>query len=498
MIEQDRVDTAGAALSGRALLMMLSSAVAHACQLLVATVLAHALTRPDFGTFNQLWLVHKSLIYLFALGLPVSVYYFLPRLPDRRKKGFVAQTMLWLAGLALPLALAMYSLSEPVARRFQNPDLAHYLRLFAAYSLLILPTSAADAILIALGRTALAAVFQVATKVGMIVAVSVAAALGASLDVVVEAIILSGVAEALLGMWLVWRSVRHLPWESSFAQWRSQIRYATPYGLSALVGMLNSQVDKVLIALTYRPAVFALYAAGAFEIPLAGVTSLPMMSVALGELAKKFSAGDVDGFLRLWHRSMVKLAVLVFAVTAFFMVFANLIITFLFSSKYAEGVWLFRLYLLFLPLRITVLDQVLASLGDTRSAFKAQAVTLIGNVVLGAVAMRTIGWFGPAVSALAMGYVWGALILSTIASRTGVGISRLVPWSELGRVAMVATLAGAIAASVKVLPLAPVPTLALGFAVYAVVYLAGSLKTNAITMKDIDLLRGWVRLLSRA
>src|ERR1051325_5850981 len=108
-------------------------------------------------------------------------------------------------------------------------------------------------------------------------------------------------------------------------------------------------------------------------------------------------------FRSLWHRSMVKLAVLVFAVTAFFIVFADLIITFLFSSKYAEGVWLFRLYLLFLPLRITVLDQVLASLGDTRSAFRAMAVTFVGNIVLGAVAMRSIGWFGPAVSALAMG-----------------------------------------------------------------------------------------------
>jgi len=74
-----------------AMLMMLSKAISHGCFLLIAVVLARSLERTDFGTFNQVWLVNKSLLYLFALGLPVSVYYFLLRLLDAKIKNFILQ-----------------------------------------------------------------------------------------------------------------------------------------------------------------------------------------------------------------------------------------------------------------------------------------------------------------------------------------------------------------------------------------------------------------------
>ena len=128
----------------------------------------------------------------------------------------------------------------------------------------------------------------------------------------------------------------------SLADWKSQIAFSAPYGFATLAGALNYQVDKVLIALFYPPAVFALYAAGAFEIPLAGVTSVPVVSVIMGELTKKFTSGDIEGFLQLWHQSMLKLALPVFAVAAFLMVFAEPVVVGLFSSEYADSVWPFR------------------------------------------------------------------------------------------------------------------------------------------------------------
>ena len=80
--------------------MMMSKAVSHLCFMLIAVILARSLPPVEFGTFNQVWLVNRTMIYLFALGLPVSVYYFLPRLPAAKTKGFILQTMLGLGFLA--------------------------------------------------------------------------------------------------------------------------------------------------------------------------------------------------------------------------------------------------------------------------------------------------------------------------------------------------------------------------------------------------------------
>jgi O-antigen/teichoic acid export membrane protein len=474
------------------MLMMLSKAISHGCFLLIAVVLARSLEREDFGTFNQVWLVNKSLLYLFALGLPVSVYYFLPRLPDAKIKSFILQTMVSLTALALPFSISMYLLADSLALYFNNPVLAYYLRLFAIYPLITLPTVSTDAILIGLGRTKHAALFEIATKTAMVVAVAAAGVLEHRLDLIFKALIVYGVAQSLLGVWMVWQPVRGIKFRFSLADWKSQIAFSAPYGFATLAGALNYQVDKVLIALFYPPAVFALYAAGAFEIPLAGVTSVPVVSVIMGELTKRFKSGDIEGFLQLWHQSMLKLALPVFAVAAFLMVFAEPVLVGLFSSEYANGVWPFRIFLLFVPMRITVLDKVLASLGETKFVFKAQVGTMFVNVVLGYVLIRNTGWMGPAVAAVLTGYSFAALLLFEIRERLNVSLDRVVPWQGLSRIALVAILAAACSAAVALLGTDLLWKLVAGSAVFVAVYLIGNVQAKSITAGDLQTLWSWM------
>jgi O-antigen/teichoic acid export membrane protein len=479
-------------IAASAILMMLSKAISHLCFLLIAVVLARSLERADFGTFNQVWLVNKSLLYLFALGLPVSVYYFLPRLPDAKIKSFVLQTMASLAILALPLSISMYLLADWLAIYFNNPALGYYLRLFAIYPLITLPTVSTAAMLIGLGRAKEAALFEIVTKTAMVTAVAAAGVLERRLDLVFKTLVLYGVAQLLLGVWMVWYPIRKIKFRFSLPDWKSQIAFAAPYGLATLAGALNYQVDKVLIALFYPPAVFALYAAGAFEIPLAGVTAVPVISVIMGELTKKFTSGDIGGFLRLWHQSMLKLALPVFAFAAFLMVFAEPVVVGLFSSEYAAAVGPFRVFLLFLPLRITMLEQVLASLGETRFVLRAQVVTMFVNIVLGYALIRTAGWLGPAIAALLAVYLFAGFVIFAIRSRLNVSLDRLVPWPQLVRVALVAILAAGCSGAVALLATHPLWKLAAGSAVFVIVYLMGNLKTKSITTDDLQTLWSWV------
>jgi len=478
--------------------MMMSKAVSHLCFMLIAVILARSLPPVEFGTFNQVWLVNRTMIYLFALGLPVSVYYFLPRLPSAEIKGFILQTMLGLALLAIPFAIGMYTLADTLALYFHNPALAHYLRLFAIFPLVTMPTISTHAILISLGRTTNAAIFEVATKVVMILSVAAAATVGGGLGMVFKALVIYGVVQSLLGLWLVWRPLKKVEFHFSLSDWKAQLAFAAPFGFSTLAGILNYQVDKVVIALFYAPAVFALYAAGAFEIPLAGVTSVPVLSVTMPEFAKKFKSRDIDGFLALLHESMLNLGVLVFAVAAFLMVFAGPVITTLFGTQYADSALPFRVYLLFLPLRITLFDQVLASLGDTRYVLKSQLAVLLVNIVLACILVRYFGWLGPAVSTLLAGYLGATMLVFAIRKRLNLTLSQLLPWRALGRLALVAILAAAGAVPIGLLAIGPIWKLAAGFLVFAMIYVAGNIKTQTITMGHLQTLRNWVSIPSRS
>ena len=470
---------------GKALLMIGSKIVAHAAFLLIGVVLARTLSQTEFGTFNQVWLVNKSLLFLFELGLPISVYYFLPRLPDEDKKGFVLQTLLSLVLFSIPFSAALYFLATPLAVNFNNPALADHLRLFAFYPLVMLPSVSTEEILLSLGYVNSAALFESLSKIVMIMAVAVAAIWGQSLDLVFKSLIVYGILQSVLGVWLVWQPVKHLKLKFSLAQWRSQLAYAAPYGFSTLTGALNYQVDKVMVSLFNPPGVFAIYAAGAFEIPLGGVTSLPVVSVMMSDLTQMYANDDIKGFLAMWHESMRKLALPVLAVTTFLMVFAEPVITGLFSAKYAASVWPFRIYLLFSPIRITVFDYILASLGKTQMVLKAQAIAMVANVILGFVLLQIFGWTGAAASAVLATYLFVGLLLNKIRERLGVSWQRVMPWRDLALVALVAIAAALASLPILWLSIGGFWQIVLGFVVYSIIYLLGNLMTKAITIAEI-------------
>jgi O-antigen/teichoic acid export membrane protein len=296
---------------------------------------------------------------------------------------------------------------------------------------------------------------------------------------------------------MVWQPMRKVKLRFCLADLRTQIAYSAPYGFATLGVLLNNQLDKVWAALFYPPAIFALYAAGAFEIPLAGIASGPVVAVIMGDLTKRFISGDIEGFLRLWHQSIVKLALPIFGIATFFMVFAEPIVVGMFSSGYADSIGVFRVYLLFLPMHITVLYQVLASLGETKAILRAQVLSLSINVVFGYLLIRTLGWLGPAIAAVVSGYLFAILLIWEIKKRLNVKVSQLAPWKGLTRVGVVAIVAGLGSWPVMFLRIGSMWKLTLGLLVFSTIYLIGNLKINSITNVDLQILRGWISMTSK-
>jgi O-antigen/teichoic acid export membrane protein len=357
-----------------------------------------------------------------------------------------------------------------------------------------LPTISTEAILLSLGRTKNAALFEIVTKTAMILSVALAALFGQQLTYIFKALIVYGFAQMVFGVWMVWKPVRRMKSRLSFSELKSQITFAAPYGLSSAVGMANCQLDKFLVALFFTPTVFAIYSAGAFEIPLAGVTAVPVVSVLIPEFSKKFESRDIKGIVNLWHESMLKVSLLVFAVAAFLLVFAKPAVTTLFSSKYEASVWPFRIYLLFLPLRITVFGQVLVSLGETRFIFISQTIAAIVNIVLGYTLVQTLGWYGAAISAVASGYLFSALLVNKICKKLDIGIDRILPWQSLSKVGLIALFAAVISLPVSLLQMNGIWMLCLGFSIFAAVYIIGNLATGSIKTTDFQTLRRWLLL----
>ena len=154
---------------GRRTLVFTAARVAGTGSILVLFVLlSHLLAAPEYGTFRQVWLVNKGLLDVLALGVPLSVYYFVPRLSDDHKRRFVAQSLLVLAGLGLVLAAGVFIGAPVLARTFNNPEIEPLLRLFALYPLFAMPVSGLESVLLSLGRSAQYWVFRIVDRVALV------------------------------------------------------------------------------------------------------------------------------------------------------------------------------------------------------------------------------------------------------------------------------------------------------------------------------------------
>jgi O-antigen/teichoic acid export membrane protein len=155
-----------------------------ASMIVLFALLSHMLAAAEYGTFRQIWLLNRNSLNIFAVGIGLSIYYFIPRIPVHERRPFAIQSGLILTALGMVLSAALVFGAEPIARLLNNAELAPLLRIFGLYPLLVLPTTLAESLLLSLERTGLLSLYYVVDRVGLVLVAAVAALWSGQLSVV--------------------------------------------------------------------------------------------------------------------------------------------------------------------------------------------------------------------------------------------------------------------------------------------------------------------------
>jgi O-antigen/teichoic acid export membrane protein len=210
------------------------------------------------------------------------------------------------------------------------------------------------------------------------------------------------------------------------------------------VGSLSRYVDRFVVLIVFGAgATFAGYTLGALEVPvsllLAGV-----ISVLVPEISRLFKVGALDEIHALWQRAVSRLALLVLPLAAFLFVFAEPLIGWMYP-QYDRSIWVFRLYLLVLPLRCAVYNPLLVGMGKARWALWGSLGDLVCNVSLSLalvaylrVSMPEWTFIGPAIATVFSTYIQVVFLLAAVGWHLRWSLSRLLPWAYLLRIGLTA------------------------------------------------------------
>ena len=225
------------------------------------------------------------------------------------------------------------------------------------------------------------------------------------------------------------------------------LRYALPIAGNDTVGVLSRSVDRLVVLSFLRVETFAFYHVGAIEVPVSLLLAA-VVSVLVPEFSRLYKEQHLEEIAHLWREAIARLALVVVPLFFFLFFFADSVVAALYPEEYAKTQWIFRIFLLVLPLRIAVYNPLLVGMGKAQWALWGSmgdlALNLILSIALVAVLqMRLPHWAfaGPALATVVSTYLQVIFLVGMIRWHLQWRLRDLLPWRYLARLCAFSILA---------------------------------------------------------
>ncbi len=465
--------------------------------LLLNIGLARRMGAEQFGSFQQVF-IFSALFLILTLGVPETMYFFLPRLKEHERGRFLGQTLTVLVGAAL-FCVALFWAGAPFFARMQhNPDIVKELRIFGIYGAFLVASSFADPVFITFQRVrylfvlnSLHAAFFLGVTIWFYTAGVTAADLFFAMAVF-------GSVKLLLTLVFLLR-MRQVLGDLRFRGGRNtlllQLSFSFPIMLTSTIDIVSRWLDKFVVSVFFGTEALGVFFVGAMEIPFIGVIVSSIFSVVSPVLNSLHHKEDYAAFTRLASNTMKFSSKIVWPVFVYLFLFADHLIPLVFGEGFEGAVLPFRIYLFMMPLRIASYGVIVLALGQSRIIFWSALASLLANFVLNILLAMHVGFIGPAIATVVATWFHVYMLLYVTVRDLGIRYRDILPVSYFLSVAITCGLAATISYGFTVSAGDDLVTMGLSFVIFTGSYVFFGSRAGIIRLAEfLELLGGGLRV----
>ncbi|MFC1650382.1 oligosaccharide flippase family protein [Candidatus Latescibacterota bacterium] len=408
--------------------------------------LARSMGTLGFGTFQQIF-IFSALFMIFSLGIPDTIYFFLPRIEKNERPAFIGQTFLLLSGSGVFVALLLWFGAPFFAEIQNNPLIVTHLRVFGIYGAFIIASSFSDPVFIIYKKvnylfilSAVHGLFFIALTIWQYVT-------KCSVISLIIAMSVFGLFKFLLALMFLFKT-KAFTLKKIFAKARYsillQLMFALPIALTSTIDIISRWMDKFVISSFLGKEALGIYSVGAIEIPFVSVLVASVYSVISPKLNDLHHKKDYRGFIDLLKKTLKLTAKIVWPVCIYLFIFADHLIPLVFTINFENAIDPFRIYLFLMPVRIFLFGVVIIALGQPRILLWASMGSLALNAFLNINLVIRIGFLGPAIATVVSTYIQIFVLIWFILTNLKIRFNELVPIRTLFDVALASGLAVAL------------------------------------------------------
>jgi O-antigen/teichoic acid export membrane protein len=479
-------------LSDKAGFLILANLIKYSIGFVLPMVLVRMLSQTDYGTYQQLILVATAATGIMTLGLPTSVYYFYHHVALQVRATLIVQTTLLVTAGGLIAGAFVFLGARTLSGFLGNPSMAGLL----AISAIALPFTIASehcmSFVISQNRFQMAVFFETVETVLRLFLVLAPLRLGYGLTGVITCMVMFSIVRwAGRNAYLFFASgVTFSGWsKSTFV--RDQLDYSVPVAMVSVASLIGTTFNKGIIAAAFSPAQYAIYAVGNFPIPLATIFQASVADVLRSSLPPLVRDGNLEEVVRLVREATRKLSLIVLPSFVFLFGFSRQLITLLFTDRYHDSVDIFRIFILTVPLDMMILSAIPQVFGRTRLNFYINLISMVVLVVSSYVLLKTVGFYGAAIAAVASRYFSTMLFLILALKLTRSTLRQFFAWRHMLRTLLSSAVALFVAHGVVKLTGSNLLNLLLAGTVYSVGFLFVAWRAGALTQGDVSLMVRW-------
>ena len=406
-------------------------------------ILVRHLPKQSYGIYLQIMFLANVVMSVLSIGMPRSIYYFMPRVTNKKK--FVFHSFLITNALGLLALIVIITGRAKIGMLFNNTDIVIGLCFLAFYVFLSTNREIYSSVLLSTGNGKTLAFAGVILSILFLVSIMTPLFLRLGLLGIFWGILVFYVVQYAVTGFLALRNAEgNLSGIVHSECLAEQLKYMLPLGAISLVSLFSSSIDRLIVTFFMGIDNFALYDRGAMKIPVISSLSITVGAVIMPKLVDYYKNNNIKELLRIWHVSIEKVALIIFPCFVFLFIFAQQIITLLYTDAFENSVIIFRIYLLILLFSLTIYGNIFNATNRNTWFLCIHVMSVLLYAPLCLMMVKLYGNTGPAVATVMLYVGLSVANLLTIKHILSVKIKDVFPWGFLSKLMVCSIVSGII------------------------------------------------------
>jgi O-antigen/teichoic acid export membrane protein len=482
-------------LSRKIIILIYGRAFSFILSLIIPLVLTRLLVKDDYGSYQQLIMIYAIVQAILLFGMPQSLLYYFPRKEISDRSLLIKQTWSILAISGL-LVITLFGItSQTMESIFPDHHLQPFIFLLGIYIGIMLSVMPLQNLLILEDKETTAMWSMICFTVIDIIILPSAAWYNPTTLGMVHGIILTSIIKFVIVIFYIYKNyLSKLETRESYYQ--EQLAYGIPVGLTAMIYVININIDKYMVGLFFSSSVFAVYYLGSLWAPMFGWITQSASQVVMPRMSKAYNNNNLLQIRELYANSVEKLAFIFLPATVLLALIAKPLILTLFTDNYEDTVPIFSIYLLLLPTYALNLGWILMASGQTKFLLRLAMFMSIINIILSYGFLTTLEGdnrlLGIPFATVAVTWISTIVVMYKSLNTLESTLSESYHWKKMVTIGAISALSAIPIIALLSLELENKIFLISSIVIYGITFLFTSFKFNILNDNEINLVKSFL------